>query len=147
MSGYEFLNDLTLLYKHHLSPLSSYLFANSLRSTLPINERGKSSTKMTKRGTRKAVAPIVTIWHLSEDRNRDIVLSYAEPPGPNDVWLYGNQPLSGNIIMLTLNRRSTPQPPQEIPIARVWLFTALGLGTLGLLGLARFKWLRWMGEA
>ncbi len=51
-------------------------------------------------------APIVTNWVLKDAQGRIFDVYYAQPPSAQDVWLYDGKPLSGNIIVVVLDRQS-----------------------------------------
>lgn len=50
--------------------------------------------------------PKVTEWTLKDSERRVFSVFYGQPPSAQEVWLYDGKPLSGNIIVVVLDRQS-----------------------------------------
>lgn len=85
-------------------------------------------------------APQVSKWNLVEKKGRLLSIYYAQPTDPQQIWLYGDQPLPGNIVVVDLNRAPSVATPSD---KTGWILMGYALlvwvGAWGVLGLIIFS--------
>ncbi len=87
--------------------------------------------------------PQVSQWNLRDQKGRLLSVYYAQPSNPQQVWMYGSQPLPGNVVVVTLNRTAgVTFPSDDTGWALTGYILLAWVGVWGVLGLIIFS-LRW----
>ncbi len=64
-------------------------------------------------------APIVTEWLLTNSAGRQIDVYYAETRTSQDAWLYNDQPLPGNIVVVAYHRDHRLDTALFLPLEQI----------------------------
>jgi hypothetical protein len=67
-------------------------------------------------------APIVTEWVLQDAQRRNVTIYYAQTPTTEDVWRYGDQPITSKIVVVEFNRQG---PFTQVDATEFWVVTGL----------------------